>query len=304
MLAKYCHEMVIPITPVCHISLLGLVKRLFMGYLPMTTVHNLKPLRYRAIWLSDVHLGYRGCKAEYLLNFLKSTESEVLYLVGDIIDLWSMKRTMYWPQMHINIIRTILGKARHGTKIIYIPGNHDEQIRDFTGSVFGDIEIHDEYIHVALDGKRFRILHGDIYDVLMKCSGLKSSIGNKAYDLIMFLNRHVYKLRQAFGFPYWSLASFLKYRVKDAVAHIQKYEEIVATDTKKLGFDGVICGHIHHAAMRDVNGVIYCNDGDWVEHCTALVEHRSGRLELLHWSEKQEILYAAQAGQIQRPVAA
>jgi UDP-2,3-diacylglucosamine pyrophosphatase LpxH len=270
----------------------------------MTTVHTLKPLRYRAIWISDIHLGYRGCKAEYLLDFLKTTESDVLYLVGDIIDLWSMKRTMYWPQTHINIVRTILGKVKHGTKIIYIPGNHDEQIRDFVGSAFGDIEIHDEYVHVGLDGKRFRILHGDVYDALMKCSGLKSFIGNKAYDLIMFLNRHVYKLRQLLGFPYWSLATFLKSRVKDAVAHIRKYEEIVATDTKKLGFDGVICGHIHHAAMREVNGVIYCNDGDWVEHCTALVEDCEGRLELLHWSEKRKILFAAESGQIQQPVAA
>jgi UDP-2,3-diacylglucosamine pyrophosphatase LpxH len=274
-----------------------------MECLPMTTVHTLKPLKYRAIWLSDIHLGYRGCKAEYLLDFLKTTESDVLYLVGDIIDLWSMKRTMFWPQAHNNVIRTILGKAKHGTRIIYIPGNHDEQIRDFVGSVFGDVEIHDEYVHVSMNGKRFRVLHGDVYDALMQCSGLKSFIGNKAYDLIMFLNRHVYKLRQMLGYPYWSLASFLKWRVKDAVAHIRKFEEIVAADSKKLGYDGVICGHIHHAEMREVNEVMYCNDGDWVEHCTALVEDREGRMELLHWSDKRQILYAAEAGQIQ-PLAA
>ena len=275
-----------------------------MGYLPMMTVRRFKPLHYRAIWLSDVHLGYRGCKADYLLDFLKATESEVLYLVGDIIDLWSMKRTMYWPQTHNDIIRTILGKAKRGTRIVYIPGNHDEQARDFIGSVFGNVEIHDEYVHVGHDGRRFLIIHGDIYDALMKCSGLKSFVGNKAYDLIMCLNRHVYKWRQLLGFPYWSLASFLKSRVKDAVSHIQKYEEIVAADAKKRGFEGVICGHIHHAEMRDINGVTYCNDGDWVENCTAIVESREGRVELLHWSEKQEILCAAHAGQIQRPVAA
>ena len=270
----------------------------------MMTVLRFKQLHYRAIWLSDIHLGYRGCKAEYLLDFLKTTESEVLYLVGDIIDLWAMKRTMYWPQTHNDIIRTILGKAKRGTRIIYVPGNHDEQGREFIGSVFGNVEIHDEYVHVNSDGKRFLVLHGDIYDALMKCSGLKNFVGNKAYDFIMYLNRHVYKWRQLLGFPYWSLATFLKSRVKDAVSHIKKYEEIVAADAKKRGFDGVICGHIHHAEMRDINGVTYCNDGDWVKNCTAMVESREGRLELLHWSEKREILCASHAGEIQRPVAA
>ncbi len=270
----------------------------------MTTVQTLKPLRYRSIWLSDVHLGYRGCKADFLLDFLKATESDVLYLVGDIVDLWSMKRTMYWPQSHNNVIRTILGKAKHGTRIIYIPGNHDEQLRDYIGSVFGIVEVHDEYVHVNPDGRRFLILHGDIYDAIMKCSGLKNLVGNRAYDLIMYLNRHVYKWRQAFGFPYWSLASFLKCRVKDAVKHIHKYEEIVAADAKHRGFDGVICGHIHHAGIREVDGITYCNDGDWVENCTAMVETMDGQLEILHWSEKQEILHSTQAGQAQSPVAA
>ena len=270
----------------------------------MTTVHTFKPLHYRAIWLSDVHLGYRGCKADYLLNFLKSTDSDVLYLVGDIVDLWSMNRTMYWPQSHNNIIRTILGKAKHGTRVIYIPGNHDEQLRDYVGSFFGNVEIHDEYVHVNPDGKRFLMLHGDVYDAIMQCSGLRNFVGNKAYDLIMYLNRHVYKLRQVLGFPYWSLASFLKHRVKDAVKHIHKFEESVAADAKHRGFDGVICGHIHHAEMRDIDGITYCNDGDWVENCTAMVETADGRLELLHWSEKQEILRSTQTEQMQSPVAA
>lgn len=270
----------------------------------MTTVHTLNPLRYRAIWLSDVHLGYRGCKADYLLDFLKATESDVLYLVGDIVDLWSMNRTMFWPQNHNNVIRTILGKAKHGTRVIYIPGNHDEQLRDYVGSVFGNIEIHEEYVHINPDGKRFLMLHGDAYDAIMHCSGLRNFVGNKAYDLIMYMNRHLYKWRQVLGFPYWSLASFLKTRVKDAVKHIQKFEEVVAADARNRGFDGVICGHIHHAGIRNIDGVTYCNDGDWVENCTAMVETAEGKMEILHWSEKQEIVCSTQTGQTESPVAA
>jgi UDP-2,3-diacylglucosamine pyrophosphatase LpxH len=242
--------------------------------------------------LSDIHLGYRGCKAEYLLDFLKSTESEVLYLVGDIVDIWSMRRTMYWPQNHNNIIRTILGKAKCGTRIVYVPGNHDEQFRDYSGMVFGNVEIHAEYTHLSASGRRLLVLHGDKFDAVMRCNRLTEFIGSKSYDFLMYLNRHVYRTRKVLGFPYWSLASYLKKRIRNAMRHIHRFEEIVARDAAKRGFDGVICGHIHHAQIRDIDGFLYCNDGDWVENCTALVETRQGELQLLHWSENRHTLYS------------
>jgi UDP-2,3-diacylglucosamine pyrophosphatase LpxH len=254
----------------------------------MTPVHPMRPLKYRSIWISDVHLGNRGCKAEFLLSFLRNTETETLFLVGDIIDLWAMKRSMYWPQSHNNVIRTLLGKAKHDTKVIYIPGNHDEQFREYCGMVFGNLEIHEEYEHVTADGRRIRVLHGDKYDAFMKCSRLGRMLGSFGYDFLIFLHRLHDALRHLFGFPYWSLASFIKFRVKNAVKHMHKFERVVAEDAQKLGVDGVVCGHIHHAEIRDIGGILYCNDGDWMENCTALVERHDGSLELLHWSDKAQ----------------
>ena len=245
---------------------------------------------YKTVWLSDIHLGNKDCKAEYLLDFLENNQIDTLYLVGDIIDIWSMQRTMYWSQSHNNVIRTLLGKAKRGTKIIYVPGNHDEQFRACAGMVFGNIEVHNEYVHTTPAGKKILILHGDKFDTLMQCNGLMNFIGNKSYDLLLYLNRHLCKWRQHLGFPYWSLAASLKKKVKDAMSHIRKYEEIVSNDARERGYDGVICGHIHHAEMRMIDNTLYCNDGDWVENCTALVENRNGQMELIHWTDKQEIL--------------
>lgn len=264
----------------------------------MTEIHTIKPAQYRAIWLSDIHLGYRGCKAEYLLDFLRSTESEVLYLVGDIIDLWSLHRTVFWPQSHNNIIRTILGKAKRGTRVVYIPGNHDNQLREYAGMVFGNVEIHEEYVHHTASGKRILLLHGDRFDAVMKCSRLAEFVGNKSYDLLMYLNRQVYRLRRKLGFPYWSLASYLKQKIDNAMQHIRQYEEVVARDAARRGFDGVICGHIHYAGIREIDGVLYCNDGDWVENCTAVVENREGELSVVHWSDKQNTLCSTSACQV------
>jgi UDP-2,3-diacylglucosamine pyrophosphatase LpxH len=252
----------------------------------------MRPLKYRSIWISDVHLGYKGCKAEYLLDFLRTTETEYLYLVGDIIDLWSMKRIMYWPQDHNNVIRTILGKAKHGTKVIYIPGNHDEQFREYSGMVFGNLEIHEEYEHTTADGRRILMLHGDKFDAIMKCSRLAEFVGSLGYDLLLYSHRMFDRIRRRLGFPFWSLAKFIKFRVRNAVKHIRKFETIVAHDAKRRGADGVICGHIHHADIRYIDGVLYCNDGDWIENCTALVERHDGTIELLHWSDKQHSLKA------------
>lgn len=261
----------------------------------MNSIHLKQNRKYRTIWISDVHLGYKGCNADYLLDFLHSTQCETLYLLGDIIDVWSMQRNMFWPQSHNNVIRTILGKAKHGTKVIYIPGNHDIQFREYHGMSFGNLTIINEAIHITADGKRLLLLHGDIFDSVMQCNRLTSFIGNIGYDFLLFINRHVHFLRSKFNFSYWSLSSYIKEKVTNAMKHIQHYENIVAKEAKRRGLDGVVCGHIHHAELREIDNIIYCNNGDWVEHCTALVEHHDGRLELLHWSDTQHVLKEQQA---------
>lgn len=270
----------------------------------MGTIQKLKPRQYRSIWLSDIHLGYKGCKADYLLDFLKTTESDVLYLIGDIVDLWSVKRTMFWPQMHNNIVRTILGKAKQGTRVIYIPGNHDEQLREYTGMIFGNVEIHNEYTHVTPDGKRMLLVHGDAYDAIMKCRGVKNYIGNLGYEVLLYCNRQISRIRRKFGFPYWSLSGFVKRQVKDAMEHINNFAEVVCSDAARRGYDGVVCGHIHHADLREVEGILYCNDGDWVENCTALVELENGQMELIHWTEQQVTLNVNHINIASDPVAA
>lgn len=252
----------------------------------MSPVYTMRPRRFRAIWISDVHLGFKGCRADYLLDFLKSTESEYLYLVGDIIDIWNMKKGLYWPQEHNNVIRTILGKAKHGTRVVYIPGNHDEMLRDYDGMVFGNVTIARQAVHTTADGRRLLMLHGDEFDGAVKCSRLLAMLGCQVYDWLLYVNRMVNHLRRRLGFPYWSLASYLKHKVKNAVNYISRFEEAVAHEAVHQEVDGLVCGHIHRAEMRELNGVLYCNDGDWVESCTALVERHDGTLELLHWSEQ------------------
>jgi UDP-2,3-diacylglucosamine pyrophosphatase LpxH len=253
----------------------------------MASVHQMRPLRYRTIWLSDIHLGYRGCKADYLLDFLRSTECEHLYLVGDIIDIWAMKRRgVYWPQTHNNVIRTILGKAKHATKVVYIPGNHDEILRDYDGQVLGNVEIHKDYIHETADGRRLLMLHGDEFDSVIRCSRIIAYLGDTAYDLLLYLNRWFNVARRKLGFPYWSISAYLKHKVKNAVNVISNFEKAVAYEADRRNVDGLVCGHIHHAEIRKINDVLYCNDGDWVESCTAMVEHQDGTLEILHWSDQ------------------
>lgn len=247
-----------------------------------------KPLRVRSVWISDVHLGFRGCQAEALLHFLHSVETDYLYLVGDIIDFWNLRKTPYWPQLHTNVIRSILGKAKHGTRVIYIPGNHDEVMRDWTGQVFGNVEIHRDIIHTTADGKKLLILHGDEFDVVVKHSRMLANLGSWAYDKLLSLNYHVNAIRRLFRFSYWSLAAWLKLKVKNAVSYIGSFESALAHLAKEKGVDGVVCGHIHHAEVRQIGDVLYCNDGDWVESCTTLLEHPDGRLELLDWTAEFE----------------
>jgi len=244
--------------------------------------------RYRAIWISDIHLGTRGCKADDLLDFLKNTESDFLYLVGDIVDGWRLRKSWYWPQGHNDVVQKVLRKARKGTRVLFIPGNHDEFARDYHGLLFGDIQVATTAIHQTADGRRLLVLHGDAFDGVVKHAKWLAHLGDGAYTVALSLNHWLNIVRRRMGFPYWSLSAYLKHKVKNAVQYIAKFEDTMADEARRHGVDGVVCGHIHHAEMRDLGGVLYCNDGDWVESCTALVEDFDGKLEILHWHAQIE----------------
>ncbi len=251
----------------------------------MSDIQRMNPLRYRSIFISDVHLGFRGCQAQMLLDFLQATQCKQLYLVGDIIDLWAMKNGVYWPEAHNQVVREILDKAQRGTEVIYIPGNHDGLFRDHLGVAFGHVAVRDEVIHTTADGRRFLVLHGDKFDGVVQHSLWLARLGSRAYDHLLALNGFLSRLRSTLGMRYWSLAGYLKHKVKNAVSYIGNYERAVANEAERRALDGMICGHIHHAELRDIAGVSYGNCGDWVESCTALVEHHDGRLELLRWAD-------------------
>jgi len=242
--------------------------------------------RFRTIWISDVHLGTRGCNAEMLIDFLDHTDSETMYLVGDIIDGWRLRKRWYWPARHNDIVWRIMKRAKRGTRVIYIPGNHDEMFRQFTGMVFGDIEIRRRAVHETADGRRLLVLHGDEFDTIMLAHRWLARLGDAAYEMLMKLNVVVNMARRRLGLSYWSLSKHAKHKVKNAVEFISRFEEVVAHEARLRQVDGVVCGHIHTAEMRLIDGVDYYNDGDWVEGCTALVEHRDGRMEVLHWAEE------------------
>ena len=242
--------------------------------------------RYRTIWISDIHLGTRGCNAALLIDFLDSTDSETMYLVGDIIDGWRLKRSWYWPALHNDIVWRVMKRAKRGTRVVYIPGNHDEMFRQFAGLTFGGIEIRRKAIHVTADARKLLVLHGDEFDAVVMCHRWLAFLGDAAYGLLLRLNVGINAIRRRFDLPYWSLSKHAKHKVKNAVEFISRYEEAVAHEARMRGVDGVVCGHIHTAEMRDFDGVAYYNDGDWVEGCTALVEHFDGRMEVLHWAEE------------------
>jgi len=240
---------------------------------------------YRTIWISDMHLCSRDCRADSLLSFLKRHKCEYLYLVGDFIDIWQLKRRWYWPQTYNNIIHKILGRAKKGTKVIYIPGNHDEMFREFIGQQFGGVEIHQQAIHHLSDGRRLMVLHGDEFDLIVQNNKWLALVGNAAYDNLIYVNRVLNLFRRFFGMPYWSLAAYLKHRVKNAVKYIGSFEQAVVHEAKKKDVHGVVCGHIHQPVVKEVDGLTYCNTGDWVENCTALVEKENGVLEIIHWTK-------------------
>jgi UDP-2,3-diacylglucosamine pyrophosphatase LpxH len=247
------------------------------------------PHHYRAIWISDFHLGTRGCKAEFLLDFLRHTESEVLYLVGDIIDGWRLRKSWYWAQSHNDVIQKILRKARKGTKVFYIPGNHDEWLREWVDLQFGGVNLVHEALHITADGRKLLVMHGDAFDGVVRYAKWLAYLGDGAYELTLRLNHEFNLIRRRLGYPYWSLSAYLKSKVKNAVRFVSDYADAIVAEAKRRNVDGVVCGHIHQAEIRPVGGVLYCNDGDWVESCTAMVEHFNGRLEIVRWLDIQAL---------------
>lgn len=246
---------------------------------------------YRSIFISDIHFGTRDCKAEELNDFLKHNTCNTLYLVGDIIDAWKIQQNKWrWKQSHTNAIRRILGHAKRGTRVIYVAGNHDEFLRPLIpyGMGFGQVEIVNQTEHLGLDGKRYLVTHGDLFDGISKLAPWLNFLGDKLYDFILSMNSRFNWIRHKMGFGYWSLSKYLKHKVKSSVDFIFQFEINLATYCKKRGFDGVICGHIHHAEIKEIDGVVYMNDGDWVESMTALVEHWNGHWEIVTWTKGRD----------------
>lgn len=242
-------------------------------------------LRLRTVWISDLHLGTPGCQAEALLIFLKEVQCDTLYLVGDIIDGWQLRRQWFWPQAHNDVVQKLLRKARKGTRVVFVPGNHDEFARKYVEHNFGGVEVVKEAFHTTADGRKLWVVHGDLYDGVIQCARWLAHLGDQAYEFILRVNRHFNSLRARIGLPYWSLSRYLKLKVKRAVSYMNDFESALAREARHRGADGVVCGHIHHAEMRMIDGVLYANDGDWVESLTALIEHADGRLDILDWSE-------------------
>ena len=248
------------------------------------------PQKYRAIFLSDIHLGFKGCQADFLLDFLHHTDSEFLYLVGDIFDGWELSKKSYWPASHQAVVNAILKKAAKGTKVIYTPGNHDESARHYCGHSFDNIKISDTAVHITADARKLLVLHGDQFDSIVKYSPMLSKVGSSMYAYLLFFNRIINLLRRSVGLPYWSLAAHLKHKVKNVVSYIGKFEEAVVASARLEKVQGVVCGHIHHAEIALFEDVLYCNTGDWVESCTAMVEGHNGALEIVRWTESSKQL--------------
>ena len=242
-------------------------------------------LSCRTVFISDIHLGTRGCQAELLLDFIKTIDCETLYLVGDIVDGWKLKSGWRWPQAHSDVVQKVLRLARRGVQVIYVPGNHDDRLRDFCGVHFGGVLVARDAIHVAADGKRYLVTHGDEFDGIVSKAKWLAHLGDYSYRALLTLNTRWNGLRRRLGLGYWSLSAFVKLKVKNALQFIDDFEHAVAEEARRRGVDGVICGHIHHAEMREIDGVLYVNDGDWVESCTAVIEHHDGRLEVLDWAK-------------------
>ena len=240
---------------------------------------------FRALFISDVHLGTRGCQADKLLDFLRYHDADMVYLVGDIVDGWALRSSWYWPQAHNDVVQKLLRKGRKGARLIYVPGNHDEFLRSYYGTHFGGIDVVENTVHVGVDGKRYLVVHGDVFDLVVTQARWLALLGDKAYDFAITLNRLFNVLRRVFGAPYWSLSKWAKHKVKNAVNYIGAFEKALAVEAQKYGAAGVICGHIHTPAMHDDFGLRYINCGDWVESCTAIAEHHDGTFEIIVWDD-------------------
>ncbi len=251
--------------------------------------------RYRTVFLSDVHLGTRGSRADFLADFLERTSCETLYLVGDIIDGWRLRRGWYWDAHHDDVLRLVLKATRDGTDVIYIPGNHDEMFRAWLPMrlEIAGVRLCPDALHQTADGRRLLVMHGDEFDSVVRYAPFLALLGDRAYAASLVVNRWFNLLRRRLGLPYRSLSAWLKRQVKGAVRAIDRFERALADEARRRGVDGVVCGHIHHAEMRDIEGMLYVNDGDWVESCTALVEHADGRLELIDWAARRRLSFLA-----------
>ncbi|KAB2311539.1 UDP-2,3-diacylglucosamine diphosphatase [Betaproteobacteria bacterium SCN2] len=245
-----------------------------------------KTRRYRTLWISDIHLGTPGCQAQYLLDFLRHNDSDTLYLVGDIIDGWQLRRGWYWPQAHNDVVQKILRKARKGTRVVYVPGNHDEMARQFAGLAFGEIEVAEDIVHVTADGRKLLVTHGDLFDGVMQHARWLAYVGDSLYTLTLVLNRWFNWARAHFGYSYWSLSQYLKHKVKNAVSFITAFERVMTEEARRRNCDGVVCGHIHKAEIRTIDDIVYCNDGDWVESLSALAETFDGELQIIYWTKR------------------
>lgn len=245
----------------------------------------MKSVHFRTMFISDIHLGTRGCQAELLIDFLREHNAERIYLIGDIVDGWRLKQGWYWPQTHNDVVQKLLRKARKGSEIIYVPGNHDEFLRNYLGSHFGGVEVRDRDMHVTADGRKLLVIHGDQFDVVVRHARWLAHFGDWAYVATLWVNTWVNRLRRSAGLPYWSLSKWAKLRVKNAVNFIGEFEKALAREAREIGANGVVCGHIHHAAIAERDGFEYLNTGDWVESCTAIVENHDGSLHLIDWAE-------------------
>ncbi|MCW4114392.1 UDP-2,3-diacylglucosamine diphosphatase [Aurantimonas sp. MSK8Z-1] len=240
---------------------------------------------FRTLFISDVHLGSKAAQAGLLVDFLRLHDAETIYLVGDIVDGWRLKRSWHWPQSHNDVVQKLLRKARKGSRIVYIPGNHDEFLRDFPGEHFGGVEVKLNDVHETADGRRFLVIHGDEFDIVVRNARVIAYLGDWAYDMAIAINLVFNRVRRRLGFSYWSFSSWAKLKVKNAVNFIGAFETALAEEAQRQGCDGVICGHIHHAVMNERSGIEYVNTGDWVESCTAVAERHDGSFELIRWAE-------------------
>jgi len=256
--------------------------------------------RVRTLWISDEHLGTRDCQAEHLSRFLKGYQADRIYLVGDIIDGWKLRSGIFWPQAHTNVIRRLLTMSKRGSEVIYVTGNHDEFLRRYSKLMLGNIQLVDEAEHLTADGRRLLVIHGDQFDVITRYHRWLAFLGDRAYELTLVLNRWLNHWRARYGYGYWSLSAYLKRKVKGAVSFISDFEDAIAHECTRRGFHGVVCGHIHHAEIRTVGEVEYFNCGDWVESCTALIEHWDGSIELYRLADAQA-RQAVQAAALREP---